>query len=205
VWCSYRGATHFDAASIIKATTVSTMLWQAQRARRALTPTEKAWAKAAITRSDNAAETAIWRHVGAGAGVKRFLTAAGMTRTTLDPAGRWGITQVTARDQVILLRALAQPSLLSAGRRAYILSLMRSVPASQRWGVPAGAPAGTTVANKNGWLPRATKGWRINSIGYVTGRGHRYVIAILSDTNPSMGTGISRIQKVTKTIHRTLA
>lgn len=205
VWCSYAGARTFDSASIIKATTVATMLWQAQKAGRALTATEQSWARAAITRSDNAAQSAMWAHVGYGAGVKKFLKAAKMNQTKVSPGGSWGLTQVTAHDQVVLLRVLADPGLLSGSRRNYELKLMRSVISSQRWGVPDGAPGGTTVANKNGWLPRATKGWRINSIGLITGSGHRYAIAIVSDTNPSMSAGVDRIEKVARAIHSVLA
>jgi len=128
-----------------------------------------------------------------------------MTHTVPGAGGYWGVTAVTARDQVVLLRALAQPGLLSASRRTYILNLMRSVIASQRWGVPTAAPDDTDVANKNGWLPSATEGWRINSIGYITGDDRRYAIAVLSTSNPSMATGISRIETVVKAIHRTLA
>jgi hypothetical protein len=146
----------------------------------------------------------LWNHVGGAIGVKKFLLAAHMSHTIPGSGGYWGLTQVTARDQIVLLRTLAQPGLLSASRRAYLLGLMRSVIADQRWGVPAGAPDDAIVANKNGWLPSATVGWRINSIGYVTGDDLRYAIAVLSVSNPSMETGISRIQAVAKAIHRTL-
>ena len=44
---------------------------------------------------------------------------------------------------------------------------------------------------KNGWLPRDTFGWRINSIGHVNGQGRNYAIAILSQNNPGMAYGIT--------------
>jgi beta-lactamase class A len=204
VWCSYGGAHTFDSASIIKATTLATLLWQAQKADRPLTATEQSWATAAITESDDTAQSNMWSDVGYGAGVSTFLSAAGMNQTTIDPAGDWGLTQVTAHDQVVLLRALADPGLLSAASRNYELTLMRSVEADQRWGVSADAPDGATVANKNGWLPGAAGGWTINSIGLITGSGHKYAIAVLSDTNPSMSVGVERVEEVSDAINDAL-
>ena len=203
VRCSYRGTAQFDSASIIKATTLAALLWQAQRAGRGLTAAEQEWAEEAITESDNDAQTALWNDVGGARGVQRFLAAAGMTTTTAAGAGLWGLTQVSAQDQVTLLRALARGGVLTAASRRYQLGLMRDVTPSQRWGVPDGAPAGTTVAVKNGWLPDAT-GWHINSIGYVTGTGHEYAMAVLSDGSDSMQDGVEAVQAVARAIHSAL-
>jgi beta-lactamase class A len=205
LWCSYAGSQTFDSASIIKATTLATLLWQAQNAGRPLSATEQTWATAAITESDNDAESDLWADVGYGAGVMGFLKAAGMDQTTTDPSGDWGLTRVTAHDQVVLLRALADPGLLNAASRNYELTLMRSVEADQRWGVSAGAPSGTTVAIKNGWLPQDTgAGWWINSIGLVTGTGHKYAIAVLSDGSPSMDDGVDGVESVADAINDAL-
>ena len=66
---------------------------------------------------------------------------------------------------------------------------MAQVISSQRWGVPAGAPHSATVHVKNGWLPRATHGWRINSIGGFTWPGRWYSIVVLSPTTRAWSTG----------------
>jgi beta-lactamase class A len=204
VWCSYAGARTFDSASIIKATTLATLLWQRQQGGRPLSDAEQSWATAAITESDNTAESSMWADVGYGAGVSTFLKAAGMNQTTIDSAGYWGLTQVTAHDQVVLLRVLADPGLLSAASRNSELTLMRSVEDDQRWGVSVDAPNGATVADKNGWLPGAAAGWTINSIGLITGSGHKYAIAVLSDTNPSMSVGVQRVEEVSNAINDAL-
>jgi beta-lactamase class A len=206
VWCSYGGARTFDSASIIKATTLATLLWQRQQGGRPLTATEQSWATAAITESDNTAESSLWADVGYGAGVSTFLKAAGMTQTTIESEseGYWGLTQVTAYDQVVLLRVLADPGLLSVASRNYELTLMRSVEDDQRWGVSDGAPSGATVANKNGWLPGGAAVWTINSIGLITGSGHKYAIAVLSDINPSMSVGVERVEEVSDAINDAL-
>lgn len=133
-----------------------------------------------------------------------FLTAAGMNQTTISSDGDWGLTQVTAHDQVVLLRALANPGVLSAASRSYELTLMRSVEDDQTWGISAGAPSGTTVTNKNGWLPGGTAGWWINSIGLITGSNHKYAIAVLSDGSPSISEGVEGIEEVSDAINDAL-
>ena len=91
----------------------------------------------------------------------------------LGPDGTWGLTHITASDEALLLRLLlAAKTGCSTLRHAdYALRLMAHVIAAQRWGVPAGAPARLTAHVKNGWLPLATHGWRIHSIGGFTGHG----------------------------------
>ncbi len=70
---------------------------------------------------------------------------------------------------------------------------------------PAGPGPGATVQLKNGWMSRATFGWRINSIGHVSGRGRNYAIAILSQNNPSMPYGITTAESISRVIWRDLA
>ena len=128
-----------------------------------------------------------------------------MRQTVLGPGGYWGLTQVTAHDEMLLLRVLLTANtVLSSNSRAYALGLMAQVIPAQRWGVPAGAPAGLTVHVKNGWLPRATHGWRIHSIGCFTGRGGGYSIVVLTQDNPTMAYGIRTIEAVARVIHRDL-
>jgi hypothetical protein len=126
--------------------------------------------------------------------VAAFDGAAGLTATT--PASAWGLTLTTADDQITLVQHLVRSNgLLSDAWRAYALGLMERVTPSQAWGVSGGVPAGTTVALKNGWLP-TSGGWTVNSIGWVNGSGRDYVIAALTDGDPSMGYGIGSINLV---------
>jgi hypothetical protein len=69
--------------------------------------------------------------------------------------------------------------------------------AHQRWGVPdaAGSQA-TAVYVKNGWMTRSTEGgkWVINSIGRIVEPGHDWLIAVLSNYNPTQSSGIMLVQ-----------
>jgi hypothetical protein len=157
-----------------------------------------------ITRSDNDAASALWAELGHRY-LQHFLDLAGMTQTSLGLGGYWGLTQITAYDEVLLLRLLLHKNrVLDPAARAYALSLMAQVIPSERWGVPAGAPTSLTVHVKNGWLPRLTHGWRIHSIGCFTGRGGGYSIVVLTQDNPTMAYGITTIEAIAKVINRDL-
>jgi hypothetical protein len=128
-----------------------------------------------------------------------------MTHTSLGPGIYWGLTQITASDEMRLLRLLVtKNTVLDTASRDYALDLMAQVIPSQRWGVTAGAPRGLTVHVKNGWLPLATHGWRIHSIGDFTGRGGGYSIVVLTQDNPSMPYGIDTIEAIAEAVNRDL-
>lgn len=204
IGCWLNDTRHFDSASVVKVTILGALLRKALDQHRYLTSTEAARARAMITKSDNNAASALWAELGRSY-VQHFLNLAKMTHTSLGSGGRWGLTQITAYDEVFLLRLLLNKnSVLDTASRNYALSLMAQVIASQRWGVPAGAPTRLTVHVKNGWLPRSTHGWRVHSIGSFTGRGGGYSIVVLTQDNPTMTYGIRTIEAIARVIHRDL-
>jgi len=204
VVCWLNGSEHFDSASVVKVTILGALLRKAQDQRRDLTGTEAALARAMITRSDNDAASALWAELGRSY-LQHFLNLARMTQTSLGPDGYWGLTQITAHDQILLLRLLlSKNAVLDTPSRKYALSLMARVIASQRWGVPAGSPATLTAHVKNGWLPLAAHGWHVHSIGCFTGRGGGYSIVVLTQDNPTMAYGITTIEAIAKVINRDL-
>jgi beta-lactamase class A len=193
---SYNAGTQHVTASIVKVAILGTLLRQAQDAHRALTSTERSVATLMITQSDNNAATTLWNEVGQGPGVKAFMNLVGMPSTTPGTDGLWGLTSTNAPDQVRLVRTVAYPNaVLADSSRAYMESLMRAVTPSQKWGVSAGVAAGTSVALKNGWLPR-TDGWVINSIGHIRGGSRDYVVAVLQSGDPTMSYGITTAQQI---------
>lgn len=203
--CALRQGLHFDSASVVKVTILGALLRRAMEQHRSLTSSEVSLTTAMITRSDNNAATTLWARLGRGS-LQHFLNLAKMTETVLGPDGYWGLTQITAHDEMTLLRLLtSNNTVLNAASRAYARGLMARVTASQRWGVPAGTPAGVTVHVKNGWLPRPTHGWRIHSVGTFSGRGRYYLIAVLTQDNATMAYGVRTIENVAEVIHRDLS
>ncbi|MDX2762315.1 serine hydrolase [Streptomyces europaeiscabiei] len=202
--CTLRGDTAFDSASVVKVTVLAALLYDAKKKNRYLTDRETKLATAMITKSDNDSTSTLWRQLGLTK-IKAFLTAAKMTQTKPGANNYWGLTQITVRDEQRLLALLtAKNSVLSDNARAYVLKLMNKVVAGQRWGTPAGAPSTVKVHVKNGWLSRATHGWRVHSVGTFVGGGRDYTITVLTHGNPDMQYGVNTIQGVAKAIHKDL-
>ncbi|MES4903693.1 MULTISPECIES: serine hydrolase [unclassified Streptomyces] len=202
--CTLRADRAFDSASVVKVTVLAALLWDADQHHRQLTPRESALATAMITKSDNAATSTLWRQLGAGR-VAAFLRAARMPRTVPGADNHWGLTQITARDEMRLLDLVTTPNpVLSDGARAYVLDLMGKVVPSQRWGTPAGAPDTVRVHVKNGWLSRAAHGWRVHSIGVFTGGGPGYTLTVLTQDNRTMAAGVATVEAVARAVHRDL-
>ncbi len=82
---------------------------------------------------------------------------------------------------------------------------MENVVSWERWGVSAGPPAGVTVALKNGWVPIVEGNWQINSIGYISGQGRDYLVAVLTNENPTEGYGVATINGMSRIIWSELA
>jgi beta-lactamase class A len=199
--CTLNAGSHFVAASAIKVTILSALLL---KTAGHLTAAQRSLARAMITQSSNTAADRLWAEVGIG-GMQRFLNRAGMTQTRLNDA--WGLTELTAANELTLLRLLTSPGpVLSPASRSYVLTLMAQVIASQRWGTPAGTGAGIAVHVKNGWLPYPTgRDWRINSLGTFAGPGTAYQMAILTSGNPTMSYGIGTIEGAARVINRAIA
>lgn len=203
--CALNQHWHFVAASVIKATILAALLRKRQQKHTFLTTREHQLAWRMITESDNAAASALWAQDGRY-WLRHFLRLAEMTHTDLGPGGAWGLSELTAHDEMLLLTTLtAKNPVLSSRSRRYELSLMAHVIPSQRWGVTAGAPKELTAHVKNGWLPYpVSDDWRINSIGAFTGHGRDYRIVVLTARNPTMAYGVATIQAVAEVINRHL-
>jgi len=206
VYCVFNGAKHFDSASIVKAIIMAALLRWHQETKTPLSSWEKSQATLMITQSDNDAATDLWDELGPDK-LQHFLNLAGMGETELGQDGLWGLTQVTAHDEMLLLKLLTAPNpVLDAASRSYQLGLMAKVVGWESWGVTAGTPKGVTWHVKNGWLPDAT-GWHINSIGTFSGHDKNYMIAVLSDNtdmNDDEQYGIDTIEDIARLLQRDL-
>jgi beta-lactamase class A len=202
--CKYHPHWHFDSASVVKVTILSALLHKLQQEHRGLTAGQRELAYEMITVSDNNAASTLWAETGM-ASLQHFLDLAGMNETVLGTGGYWGLTEITAHDELTLLKLLtSKNSVLTTANRDYVLGLMAKVVSYERWGVPAGAPTDVTVHVKNGWLPLATHGWRINSIGSFSGSGKNYMIVVLTDDNPTMAYGVDSVQDIAEVINHAL-
>jgi Beta-lactamase enzyme family len=195
-------------ASIVKVQIMGTALWEAENSGKPLPSAEAGLMIPMIEYSDNTAATELLTDVGGPDALLRFDRRAGLDHTApskvqlipgTDLPG-WGLTTTTALDQVLLVRTFAYPNpLLSESDRQHGLTLMEHVEDGQNWGISGGVPvAGTTIALKNGWLPLVgyTSDWQINSIGWIKGHGRNYVLAVLTEHNPSEQYGIDTIQAI---------
>jgi hypothetical protein len=205
VTCALLPGRHFYSASVVKATILAALLRTLMAEHRYLTSSEAALATKMITVSDNDAASTLWAQVGRFR-LQRFLYLAKMKETVLGPGGAWGLTLITAHDELLLLKLLTSTnSVLDARSRNYELYLMAHVIPSQRWGVPAGAPAIVTVHVKNGWLPYPdSTDWHINSIGSFSGHGRDYMIVVLTANDPTMTYGVDTVQRVAEVINHQL-
>jgi len=204
VTCKLHPHWHIDSASVVKVTILGALLRKLQEEHRSLTEEQRELATEMITVSDNDAASTLWEETGRPS-LQHFLNLAGMNETQRGPGGYWGLTQITAHDELTLLGLLtSKNAVLSAASCSYVLNLMARVIPSERWGVPAGAPADVTVHVKNGWLPQPTHGWRINRIGSFSGYGRNYMIVVLTWDNPTMTYGVDTVQDVAEVINHDL-
>jgi beta-lactamase class A len=190
-------------ASTLKVDILATLLTQAQAAGRSLAPAEQALAVPMIEDSLDSAADALWVRLGPAA-VAAFERAAMMTDTTPAADGIWGTTTTTALDRLAMIRTLVQPNnLLTESSRAYVLNLMEHINPLQDWGATGGVPPGVTVALKNGFA--TIDGWQINTTGWVSGDGRDYLIAALTDENPTEGYGIATVNAISAIVWQSLA
>jgi len=195
-------------ASVVKLDVLETLLAEHdQDDGTGLSDSDRLLTEQMIEYSDNDAATSLWYEVGGAARISSFNAKAGLTHTAPSSCvvcpgfswPGWGLTTTTPDDQIALLRQLVVPSpLLTKAERDYALSLMEDVTPTQRWGISGGVPAQVTVALKNGWLPLqgADSDWQVNSVGWVSGEGRNYLIAVLTTGNPSEQYGIDTIDRL---------
>jgi Beta-lactamase enzyme family len=200
-------------ASVVKVDILETLL--TQQGSGGLSGADQTLAQSMIEDSDNDSATDLWDAVGGAGGIRSFDSKAGLADTTPSPCVEcagfawpgWGLTTTTPADQIALLRQIAVPGgLLSTAERGYVARLMENVTPSQRWGVCSDVPPQVTVALKNGWLPlnEAATDWQVNSVGWVSGLGRDYLIAVLSTGNPTEQYGIDTIDQLSGAVWRQL-
>jgi hypothetical protein len=204
------------AASVVKLDIIETLLARYHVAGSVLPDADLPAAQRMMELSDNAAATALWFAAGGPREIAAYNASVGLRRTALsqcvDCPGfgwpGWGLSSTTPEDQIVLLWQLISPlSPLTASQRRYVLRLMEHVTPAQRWGVSGGVPPGVSVALKNGWLPldAAADDWQVNSVGWISGDGHDYLMAVLTTGNATEQDGIDLIGRLSGIVWRGLS
>jgi hypothetical protein len=162
-----------------------------------------------IENSDNAAGYDLFLAAGGNAGLSAAASRFGMHHTVpgaSDPT----FTRTSASDFLILVRNLVdRHSPLTPAARRYALNLMADVEADQRWGVSAAADKDTQFYIKNGWLsiddsngPGETDDgrWAVTSVGVIKCRHQQLLMAVFTEHQPDMGTGVRLVEKLARAI-----
>lgn len=188
---------HAEHRTYVSASVVKAMLLVAEARRLAdgdlpLDPSTESTLRAMITYSDNAAADAIYGRVG-DAGLYGVADRVGMEDFSV--SGYWANAQISAHDMALLFNQLDRAF---PDRRAKLgKGLLGSIIAGQSWGVPAALGQKWNVRFKGGW--RGTDLGQLVHQAAEAKRGDRaYGLAVLTDRQPSMSTGIETVEGVTR-------
>jgi beta-lactamase class A len=159
-----------------------------------------------IEQSDNVAGYELYLDAGGNSGLAAAAQRLGMRHTKMgvsDPT----FTTTSGADALKLLECLVRPGPLEQRSRRFVLGLMRSVEADQRWGVGVVADPDTGVANKNGWLsvddgngPGEDDGglWAVNSVGVVRVHGRELLVSVFTQHDQDFADGVQLVQRLAR-------
>jgi beta-lactamase class A len=187
---SWRGATTYRSASLVKAMLLVAYLRRGDVRRRALRDSERALLGPMIRVSDNRAADAIHARVGLPA-LSRLARRAGMRHFLPHPV--WGGSTVAAADQARFFLRIDR--LVPPRHRGYALALLRGIVPAQRWGIAEAVPRGWRIAFKGGWGRGVTRQVD-HQAGLLTRGPRRVALAVLTADNPSDAYGAATLRGV---------
>jgi beta-lactamase class A len=199
-------------ASVYKLLVLEAVLWQHEQSGEPLDDGTADEAQTMIENSDNVAGYELFEAIGGDAGLASGASALGL-RSVVPGVSDPAFTTIDAADGVRLLTNLVEPGPLDEASRSYALDLMSQVESDQRWGVSVVADTGTVFANKNGWLSVDDDNgpgeddagrWIVNSVGVVTVTGQQVLMAVLTEHNPDMDSGVDLVQSLAKDLAATV-
>lgn len=158
--------------------------------------------------SDDAAAQRLFEKVGSGKAITSIAKRFKLKKTRSSYSK--GTTQTTAADQAKFFEAVIvnRPKSLGEPEHEFLLSLLDSVVASQRWGFGSGLPDGWSARGKNGWYhtkltdaPPVNRS-RVNTIGVIYDNKDqpRWVVAAFSDNWATTPQGIAAWKALNKRI-----
>ncbi len=201
----YHPLNQFIIASSMKVPIMLTFLDMAEQQGRQPNNDEMDQLTTMIENSDNDAASAFYfGEIGGAAGVANYMHKIGITG--LDPdSDSWGYSLITPLTMVNLLTLLYQGQILTAQDRQLALNLMEHIETDQQTGVGNTAPAGATVAMKNGWVPGPDGLWAMNSSGIVKTGQETYIVAVYTQEQSSLEDGQAIVQHLCAAVASLLA
>jgi len=192
---TYQPHQTFIMASSAKVPLMVSYLEYIEKQGRGPNSYERSILGAMIQHSDNNAAQVIYDTIGYDSGQQAYMRSWGITNYTSDPNG-WGWGKWSPADMAHLLTLLWSGQVLNSSDRALAWSLMRSVESDQRFGVGDTAPAGATVAMKDGWVPGPDGAWAVNTSGLVSLGSESYIITVYTREQDSFGSGQNIVNHV---------
>lgn len=185
-------------AGVAQLDLLETLLLRRQQAGRPLTAADTTAATAMIEQGDSEAADTLWDELGGATAFRSANHQLGVKHTIPDTDRYWALATSDADDQLTLLRNLQDDHALNALSRGFALSLLTNIAPDQAWGVSVAADPGTRTALKNGWLNADDDNglWAVGSVGTISVRGHRVLLAVLTQHNSSKQRGIDLVQGI---------
>ena len=186
---TYHPLSQFLIASSMKVPIMLTFLDMTEQQGREPNNDEMDLLTTMIENSNNDSASALYYgKIGGAVGVARYLHKIGITGLNPNSAA-WGYSLVSPLAMVNMLTLLYQGQILTAYDRQMALDLMEHIESDQQVGVGDTAPAGATVAMKDGWVSGPDDLWAMNSSGIVSVGQQTYIIAIYTQEQSSLGNG----------------
>ena len=186
------GRRPFLTASLLKTTLLVTYLRQPAVRGRGLSAGERRLLAPMIRRSDNAATNTLLARLTASR-IRAAAQTSGQRQFVL-AMPVWGLSRTSALDQARLFAGIDRA--LPARHRRYAKRLLRTVVASQRWGLPQSVPRGWTLMFKGGW--GSGTGRVVSQAGRIERAGRTVSIAVMTERNPNHAVGAATIAGVAR-------
>jgi hypothetical protein len=186
----YRRTDGAHSASVVKALLLVTYLDDPRVRGRPLKAADHRLIDPMIRRSDNAAATRVLAFVGPQR-VRAQARRVGMRRFVLNPT-IWGASRIDASDQTRFF--LHVDAHVVARHRATAMHLLRTVVASQRWGVARVRPDGWRLYFKGGWS--SGTGLVDHQVALLRHGDDRVAVAVLTTGDPDHAYGQQTLRGV---------
>jgi len=197
---AYNADAQFITGSSMKVAIMLTFFNMIEQQGREPSDEEMNLLQTMIENSNNDSASALYYgEIGGAGGVASYLRNIGITGLNPDPDA-WGYSVITPLAMVNLLTLLYEGKILTPSHRSLAFYWMEHIEPDQQVGVGDTAPAGTTAAMKDGWLPGPDGLWAMNSSGIVMSKQETYIISVYTQEQNSLAHGQAIARHVCRTV-----